>query len=232
MSLEKSFTEEKQPRHLRSISRRRLAGLARRSGSGGAGWGYLFARRVSRAASPPGVQQTSRPPRRGSVGGAGGGEPVKAASGRQPCSSQTSRGKGAGSRAEQPAVLGGVSKSLSAPGASSLGGTEPAPAADTRGRAGTSARQRPPLALTPPRARCPPRERPPGCQWHLGAVFRYILLVGGGCWLGGFLNYFLKKYFFSPLLSFALPGFSPSCCFGVDRSEGLECAGSDRPPSG
>lgn len=196
MSLEKSFTEEKQPLHLRSISRRRQAGLARRSGSGGAGWGYLFARRVSRAASPPGVQQTSRPPRRGSVGG--GGEPVKAASGRQPCSSQTSRGKGAGSRAEQPAVLGGVSKSLSAPGASSLGGTEPAPAADTRGRAGTSARQRPPLALTPPRARCPPRERPPGYQWHLGAVFRYILLVGGGCWLWVFLNYFFKKYFFSP----------------------------------
>lgn len=74
MSLEKSFTAEKQPCHLRSISRRRLAGLARRSGSGGAGWGYLFARRVSRAASPPGVQQTSRPPQRGSVRGGAAGQ--------------------------------------------------------------------------------------------------------------------------------------------------------------
>lgn len=56
--------------------------------------------------------------------------------------------------------------------------------------------------------------------------------LGGGLLFVGFFKLFFLKIFFFPLLSFALPGFSPSCGFGVDRSEGLECAGSDRPPSG
>lgn len=171
MCLEKAFIDEKRQRHLRSISRRRLAGVARRSGSGGAGWGCLCARRVSRAVSPPGVQQTSRPPQRGSGWEMPGQSCLRSAA------LQFLKLPGEG-RGEQGRAAGSARRrfqNLSAPGAW-LGGREPAPAAGTRGRAGTSALQRPPLC---PHAHTgqgvfPPPDSPPGYQWHLGAIFLYI----------------------------------------------------------
>lgn len=198
MSLEKSFTEEKQPLHLRSISRRRQAGLARRSGSGGAGWGYLFARRVSRAASPPGVQQTSRPPRRGSVGGGGGGAG-------QSCLRSAALqfpnlpGEGSG---EQGRAAGCARRRFQKPlrSRSLFAGRDGA--SPGGGHAGKSRHKC--TAASPPRPHASPGKVSPSGEapWLSvapgGCIQIYIVGWGGGCCLWVFLNYFFKKYFFSP----------------------------------
>lgn len=102
----------------------------------------------------------------------GGGWPVKAASGRQPCSSQTSRGKGAGSRAEAAAWARRRLQNLPAPGAARRG-MEPAPEAKRRHKC-TAASPR--LVLMPPRASVPRRQDlffsvPPGAHIYIYTYF-------------------------------------------------------------
>lgn len=91
------------------------------SGAGGAGRGWPRLGGLRGLHRRPG-SSNHLAPRNAAVGG---GRRVKAGSGRQPCSSQTSRGKRAGSRAEQPAGLGGVSKASPRPELRWEGGSQP-----------------------------------------------------------------------------------------------------------
>lgn len=97
--------------------------------------------------------------------GVGGGWPVKAASGRQPCSSQTSRGKGAGSSRLGSAEAPKPPRSRSCPerDGASPGGKEEAQVH----------RSVPPLVLMPLRASAP-GDGTSFSQCHLGHIYTHI----------------------------------------------------------
>lgn len=110
------------------------ASLNSQGGAGPAGQGgdILVARRVSRVASPPRAQQTSRPPQRGGGWGMAGQSCLRSAALQFP----NLPGEGSG---EQPPGLSGGSKTSSLPELPGEGWSQP-----RRQRGGTSAPQRPP----------------------------------------------------------------------------------------
>lgn len=180
LPLGKAFIEQKPPCHLRSISRRRLAKLARRSGSGGAGWGHFGSSEGFKGCfASPSPANISPPATRGWVGdGRSKLPPVGSPAVPKP---PGGRERGAAAWAQRRL------QNLLAPGAARRG-MEPAPEAKRRHKC---------TAASPPLSSCLSGQAPQ----ETGPLF---LSATWGIYIHIFLLCFVLPDFFPPSCGFAV----------------------------